>query len=1161
MPVLSGAAHGPTNEATGNQRHALILTTGHVIGAEQKPSRPRRRKRDLLTVFVGIATAATIVVTILGVAALLLFASGVVPLSGLQHYVAADLQRRLGPEWHVEASKAAIVRDQGKPKLRIQNVEFRHGSGMRLRAPEAAVGYDPWSILSGTLALKSIEIQRVTLRLRVDERGALILDTGDSQLSWFGGRSMPGGFRSEQVVDELLAALAAPGPLPQLEMLSLTGSRLLLVAPDGVERIALDNAEIRIKQSGSSRDYVFSGDSVSGRKEVAIVHNRAAEGPGEIAIRISALQLDDIEHLMMGRKEPVLSGMPLQGDIRISGDRQQSVTADLWLGRGRIHAPASGGEPLQIDSLALSLRADRVARTVNVNRLDLASGATRLDMSGQISLGEGARWTVSGAASGMLAGDGHDPPQPLAQANLRMEGEGLSSVTITEMILSGPGLNLAGDAHVTQTPDGPAMRATLRIRDSGARGVLAAWPRPVSPIIRAILAERIQTGYITSADLAIDMPPAVFANSLKGELITDESVRVNATARGVRLWIGEGVPPLHDVALTANGTGLTFRAVASSARIELPSNRQITLSEGSFAIADTYAPRPVGRSSFRAVGGVDGLAAIMAVPAFREQAPAQIDPATVRGRFDLRVNVSLPLVSNLKASDVMVQASGPLTGVGADSLFGTEKLEAGNLAVNYDRGALNIRGDARIGGSPAQVDVRQDARGVGEAVVNMTLDQSARERRGLGLGGTVSGPVTLRAVKALGRKLDTPVRVEVDLARAAIEGLLPGWSKPSGRAGRLSFVVRDDDDDGGADLSDIVLDSAPILMRGKASLESNGSITSASLTQLRLSPGDDMRLDFRRDGAVQKLSIRGQVLDSRPFQRMMMAAPPVRRPAERPADLDLDIAIQILTGFNNEALGGATIKLSRRNGEIRQLEIAGRLGRAPVMISQVREGERKLLKIRSEDGGGLMRYVDMYRRAFGGELTVDGTIDGESLIGDISYGGFRVRGEPALRRVLGEQFASQPNLTGDPSLTRQIYTRDSGNDVAFTRMKASFVRTPTRVTIRDAAIWGNEIGVTAQGTIDYGRDRVDVAGTFVPGYLVNNAISNIPIIGLVLGGGGANGGLFAVNFRVGGTTSSPSVTINPLSAIAPGLLRRFVDPLGGVPQGPAAASPPAAARD
>ena len=31
--------------------------------------------------------------------------------------------------------------------------------------------------------------------------------------------------------------------------------------------------------------------------------------------------------------------------------------------------------------------------------------------------------------------------------------------------------------------------------------------------------------------------------------------------------------------------------------------------------------------------------------------------------------------------------------------------------------------------------------------------------------------------------------------------------------------------------------------------------------------------------------------------------------------------------------------------------------------------------------------------------------------------------------------------------------------------------------------------------------------------------------------------------------SAPSMTVNPLSALAPGILRRFIDPFGGSPQG------------
>jgi hypothetical protein len=96
-------------------------------------------------------------------------------------------------------------------------------------------------------------------------------------------------------------------------------------------------------------------------------------------------------------------------------------------------------------------------------------------------------------------------------------------------------------------------------------------------------------------------------------------------------------------------------------------------------------------------------------------------------------------------------------------------------------------------------------------------------------------------------------------------------------------------------------------------------------------------------------------------------------------------------------------------------------------------------------------------------------------------------------------------------------------------------------------IWGQQLGFTLQGNVDYGRDRVDIGGTFVPGYAFNNAFAQVPVVGALLGGGSQYGGLFAVNFRISGAASAPTMTINPLSALAPGILRRFVDPLGGSP--------------
>jgi hypothetical protein len=64
-------------------------------------------------------------------------------------------------------------------------------------------------------------------------------------------------------------------------------------------------------------------------------------------------------------------------------------------------------------------------------------------------------------------------------------------------------------------------------------------------------------------------------------------------------------------------------------------------------------------------------------------------------------------------------------------------------------------------------------------------------------------------------------------------------------------------------------------------------------------------------------------------------------------------------------------------------------------------------------------------------------------------------------------------------------------------------------------------------------------GTLVPLYGLNNMFGQIPIVGLFLGG--SNEGLLGITYEVTGTTSNPRSQVNPLSAIAPGLLRKFFE--------------------
>ena len=97
--------------------------------------------------------------------------------------------------------------------------------------------------------------------------------------------------------------------------------------------------------------------------------------------------------------------------------------------------------------------------------------------------------------------------------------------------------------------------------------------------------------------------------------------------------------------------------------------------------------------------------------------------------------------------------------------------------------------------------------------------------------------------------------------------------------------------------------------------------------------------------------------------------------------------------------------------------------------------------------------------------------------------------------------------------------------------------------------FGGALGVTAKGWLNPSEDQIDIDGTLAPAYVLNSIIGNLPVIGSILTGGEGQG-LFAAAFRLTGSNNDPTVTVNPLSALTPGLLRHLFDPLLGTSQTP-----------
>jgi hypothetical protein len=272
--------------------------------------------------------------------------------------------------------------------------------------------------------------------------------------------------------------------------------------------------------------------------------------------------------------------------------------------------------------------------------------------------------------------------------------------------------------------------------------------------------------------------------------------------------------------------------------------------------------------------------------------------------------------------------------------------------------------------------------------------------------------------------------------------------------------------------------------------------------------------------------MRGDVFDGRNFLKSTISGKEADSKAKsKSVDFDVDIKLGAVAGFFGEALRSVDAKVSRRGGAIRSLMFSGKLGRDTPVVADLRgRGQgRDVIYLETNDAGAFLRFSDMYSKVVGGQLqlAVDApTADAGTKEGLLNVRDFAVKGESALDRL----------AAGGP-------VDKSG--IAFSRVRAEFTRHNGQLTIREGVLKGPSVGGTIEGSIDYAGNQVRMNGTFIPMYGLNNMFGQIPLFGLFLGG--SNEGLFGVTYEVVGTPDKPTLRVNPISAIFPGVTRKVWD--------------------
>jgi hypothetical protein len=1084
-------------------------------------------------------------------------------------WLAKAIEENIGHDNTVEVGGTQIER-AGRIRIavRLRDIIVRdRDHAIVASAPKAEVKLSGSALLMGRLRAESLNLVDAELSVRITPDGYVTVSTGDNARplatgiaskkeagipATFPRQAAPSGTPSpSSPAAPSTAAPASPdntqsgllAGLDWLDSLSLTG-----LDGQNLNEIGLKNGNLIVDDQQRGNKWNFQNITLSLRRPssggVALSVGeegshawslRVAIGPAANGVRSVDIRADKVSttNILLALR---MKDLTYSADFLLSGELKGELGRDglptyfqgkMTAGAGNIIDSDTPDYPVAIDSAEVNVEWD-AGRRVLVAPFKIVSGANRITLLAHLEPPNDAvpDWQM-GFSGGtiVLAGIDNEPPLIFNRIaiGIRFDTE-KRRVLLTQADISNGDIGVAGSGVVDYSAE-PHLQLGVAGTPMSASALKRIWPTLVVPEVREWVIARVERGSLQRVEIGVNSP--VKNLSRRGPPIPDDGLAVNIFASGVTLRPVDDLPLVRDADLKVHVTGRTATVTIGQAAADTPAGRKVNISDFVFEVPD-MAPKPSpARVKFRIDGPVPAVAEILASDKLSEFSGTLIDPNSSKGTVSAVVTLGLPIKRELTKADTTYIITADLGGFAADHLVMNQKLEANALKIVANNGGYQVKGDVKINGQAASLDYRKPNEGDADIKLQATLDDASRARLGFDLGPAASGAIPIKLIGKIGG--DSRVGIDADLTSLKLDNILPGWVKLPGKSSRAVFNVVQTQQS--TRLENIVVDGGGVSIKGSVEVDQNGDLMSLNFPTYSPSEGDktSLRADRGADG-VLKVTMRGDVFDGRGFLKSVISGREAdTKTKAKNVDFDLDLKLGAVAGYFGEALRSVDAKLSRRNGTIKSFALSGKLGRDTPLTGDLRgrtQGQgRDVIYLETNDAGAFFRFTDTYAKMTGGQLALamdPPTVDPTAKEGLINVRDFNIKGESSLDRVVAAGPAA--NQSG----------------IAFSRLRAEFTRQNGQLTIREGVVKGPTIGATIEGSIDYPGNQVRMSGTFVPLYGLNNMFGQIPIVGLVLGGG-SNEGLFGITYEVVGTPGQPVLRVNPISAIFPGVSRKIME--------------------
>ncbi len=934
----------------------------------------------------------------------------------------------------------------------------------------------------------------------------------------------------EFAAEDLFAGLDRP--FVAIEAIGLRRIAISDLAVLGHDAYRLENFEIAADASG---DFTMDAKGIVANHILAL-SGTAKLDPNRQRIAELAARTSEQELLWGGaaaKGDDDALGLVLPASFTVSLATTASgrrVTASVNGHNGRVVGKAT--QPVASARGSLSLAEGEDHLSISDGRVDF--GTAEAEFAGQIALmpdGSGRHRLELRTTRLASTARGSDVA---ASASFKAAGAvdfGGAHVAFDELSLKTDRGELAGTGELTGLNSADRVRLDLSATALTAADIRAFWPFFIAEKARDwVLIHVGETGSIPTGSLALDISLArLAAIAVPGEGPVGDEVRLALDFKdGTFATIGD-MPAVETVSGTLDyRDGTTLITVTTGGIIGFPS-LAITPSSLDFVREEHGVAASL---SLNLVGDAPTLLRLADRKPVGASSRFSWGADDVTGRANVGVGAAFLLGQPTPKQDRLESWSifAELDGVGLKRQIDGREIKAVSGVVTIAPGAVIGDVAAAIDGIPARVEFSQPIgpNPIGEATLDVTArltDDEVRTALPM-LGEVVDGPLSARLTR-----VGDGFRAQLDLGTARLDMPAVGWSKGPGVPATLAF--------------DLSVSGEQISMRNvelsgegfsaKGSIEADGSgLRSVTLDSAALNRGDDISGQLVRGDDGYVLDMTGRSLDARAMldrlRREGLASKPGQ--ASNRKAVDATIVLDRLLGFDGEEFRDATIRY-KAGGAI-SLSARTSTGR-PINLSLRPHGADRLISLATDDAGSLLRFGGLYRRMQGGTARLQlPELASGSFSGALTLQDFTLIDEPRLANLVGTTRTGNESLAG--ALGRELEVSRAYFDSA----SVGLAWDGRQLLAREGIVRGPIFGSSFEGTIYNSSEQIDISGSFMPAYAINRLFGALPFVGGILGNG-AEGALIGITYRLAGAFDDPTLTVNPISAIAPGIFRRIFE--------------------